>query len=192
MTIIRYISHPESAVDPTIAVTQWALSPRGLERARRLLDQPWVPQIRRVVTSPEAKAIALASLLGEHLRVDVEVRESTGEIDRSSTGFVPADRHEHLADQFFAEPAQSVAGWETAAHAQRRVVTAFADLLAPDTAGDIALVGHGGVGTLLMCALADLPIDRVHDQPGQGHYWSYDTTDRRVMHRWEPIDAFSN
>jgi len=59
----------------------------------------------------------------------------------------------------------------------------------PSDAGDIAIVGHGGVGTLLMCWLAEVPIDRGHDQPGQGQYWSYDLTHGRMVHQWKPIDS---
>ena len=50
------------------------------------------------------------------------------------------------------------------------------------------VVGHGGVGTLLYCHLARLGIDRGHDQPRQGNYWSYDRRSGRVLHPWRPID----
>jgi broad specificity phosphatase PhoE len=188
VAFVRYISHPESAIDPDVAVGEWALSARGLDRARRCLDQPWVSAITRIVTSPEGKAIEMATVLGDHLQIPIETRNSTTEIDRSSTGFVPPDEHERLADRLFAEPQASARGWETADHAQARIVSAVADLLESSDSGDIAIVGHGGVGTLLMCWLADLPIDRVHDQPGQGHYWTYDITHGRMLHQWKPID----
>lgn len=189
MAFVRYISHPASAIDPGVAVSDWGLSVRGLEQAHRCLDQPWVPTIMRIVSSPEAKAVEMATVLGDHLRIPIETRNSTTEIDRSSTGFVPPAEHERLADRLFAEPHASAQGWETADHAQARIASAVADLFEPRDDGDIAIVGHGGVGTLLMCWLADLPIDRVHDQPGQGHYWSYDTTNGRMVHRWKPIDS---
>lgn len=189
MALVRYISHPESAIDPDVAVSEWGLSARGLERARRCLHQSWVSAITRVVTSPERKAFEMATVLGDHLGIPIETRNATTEIDRSSTGFVPPAEHERLADRLFAEPQASARGWETADHAQARIASAVADLLEPSDSGDIAIVGHGGVGTLLMCRLADLPIDRVHDQPGQGHYWSYDITNGRILHRWKPIDS---
>jgi len=189
VTFIRYISHPESAIDPDVAVTEWGLSTRGRDRARRCLEQPWIPSITLIVASPEAKAIEMATVLGDHLGIPLEVRNATGEIDRSSTGFVAPEEHERLADRFFTEPRISVRGWETARHAQARITAAVADLLEPGRTGDVAVIGHGGVGTLLMCWLADLPIDRIHDQPGQGHYWSYDSTNRRMVHGWKAIDS---
>ena len=191
VAIVRYISHPSSAIDPDVAVSEWGLSAHGLDQAHRCLDQPWVSTITRIVSSPEAKAMEMATVLGDHLQIPIEIRDSTTEIDRSSTGFVSPAEHERLADRLFAQPQASAQGWETAEHAQARIASAVADLLDPSHDGDTAIVGHGGVGTLLMCWLAHLPIDRLHDQPGQGHYWSYDSTNRRVMHRWKPIDAIA-
>jgi len=189
--MVRYISHPQSEVDPRVPVTAWGLSDTGRRRVRRCLEQPWIPSIVRIVSSPEPKAMETATVLGEHLGIGVEVREATGEIDRSSTGYLPPDEHERLADRLFGEPDMSVRGWERAVDAQARIASALADVLAPGGSGDVAVVGHGGVGTLLMCRLTGSPIGREHDQPGQGHYWSYDVSRARMVHRWRPIDAVS-
>ena len=55
---------------------------------------------------------------------------------------------------------------------------------------DIAIIGHGAVGTLWYSALSGQPIDRRHDQPGQGHYFTVDLPSGRVEHPWRPIDHF--
>ncbi len=52
--------------------------------------------------------------------------------------------------------------------------------------GDIAVVGHGGVGTLWYCHLAGIPIARQWDQPGQGHYIT--VREGRPHHHWRRID----
>ncbi len=95
---------------------------------------------------------------------------------------------------------------EMASSAQERVVSALADVLtetpaenpaesaaSPSSSGgaagpDVAVIGHGGVGTLLYCHLANLAIDRVHDQPGQGYFWTYDRTTRTMQHAWRAVD----
>ncbi|MGY6500045.1 MAG: histidine phosphatase family protein [Acidimicrobiales bacterium] len=187
MSILRYISHPNVNVEPDVPVPEWTLSDLGRERAEALLAQPWVGAVGRVVSSGERKARDTAAVLADHLGLVVEVRPAMGEIDRRSTGFVSHDRHEELADLLFARPTESAAGWETADAAQRRIVDATADLLV-DADADVAVVGHGGVGTLLWCHLCAEPIARRHDQPGQGHFWSYDIDTGRMLHRWRPID----
>jgi broad specificity phosphatase PhoE len=186
---VRYISHPEVVVDPATPVPEWGLSEWGRDRLAVMLTRPWVEPLGRVVSSAERKALEMATVLAGHLGVTVEVRPTTGELDRSSTGFVPAGEHERLADQCFAVPDHSAAGWERAVDAQARIAAALDDLLAADDAeGDVAVIGHGGVGTLWWCHLVGESIDRRWDQPGQGHYFTVECATRRPLHHWVRID----
>jgi broad specificity phosphatase PhoE len=188
LAFIRYITHPQVRIDLDRPVTSWGLSDVGRARTARLLEQPWVSAIGRVISSDENKAIQTARLLAERLRIEAEVRSRVGENDRSATGPVPPAEFERLADQFFARPHERVRGWESAMDAQSRIAAALADLLIPALPFDIAVVGHGGVGTLWYCHLAGLPIDRRYDQPSQGHYFSVDLSTGRPAHAWLPID----
>lgn len=192
MALLHYVSHPEVDQDPTVPVPRWSLSARGRERAMSMLSQPWVKGIGHVVSSPETKAMETAQLVADHLGLEIDVRQAIGEVDRSATGFVDRVRHDELADRLFAEPTRSADGWERAIDAQTRVAEALADFWTPtgssEPVADVMVVGHGGVGTLLYCRLAGLAIDRRHDQPGQGHYWSYDLDSATVVHPWLPID----
>ena len=152
-----------------------------------MLEQPWLATVTSIGSSPETKAFEMAGILGAHLDIDVDEVANSHEIDRSATGFVTHDRHEALADRLFAEPAESADGWERAIDAQQRVADVFAPYLEA-TGRTHLVVGHGGVGTLLLCHLLGLDIDRSHDQPRQGHYWAYDCDRQQVLHRWHPID----
>lgn len=185
--MLRYVTHPEVQIDPSVPVPKWRLSEVGRRRALALLQQPWLAAVARIISSDETKAIETAELVARHARLTVEVRSDIGENDRSSLGFVPKAEFEALANAFFAEPEQSIRGWERAIDAQRRITRGLADLLTP-TAKDVLVVGHGGVGTLWYCFLNGLPIARCHDQPGQGHYFSVDQQTRRATHAWRPID----
>jgi broad specificity phosphatase PhoE len=189
VTVLRYISHPDVVQDPQVPVPRWGLSELGVARARAMTSQPWVATIGRVVSSPETKALEAAAILADHLGLEVEVRDATGEIDRSSTGFLPADEHEVNSHALFAAPEESARGWERAVDAQGRIDRELADLLVPGDA-DVAVVGHGAVGTLWYCHMTGQPIDRRHDQPGQGHYFTIDLDTREVLHHWRAIDAF--
>ncbi len=68
----------------------------------------------------------------------------------------------------FARPSESVRGWERAVDAQARIVRAVNRILDAREHGDIAIVAHGGVGTLLLCHLLKEPISRGRDQPLAG------------------------
>lgn len=189
MPILYYVTHPQVQIDAAIPVPEWGLSDIGRARAVAMLDQPWVGSIRRIVSSGERKAIETGETLARHLGLAVEVREGMHENDRSATGFLPPPEFEAVANQFFANPHKSIRGWERAIDAQQRIVSEIDAVLGGDEAGDIAVVGHGGVGTLLQLSLSGREISRDADQPaGGGNYFAYDSGTRRVIHGWRPID----
>ena len=184
---VYLISHPEVAVAPEVPVPQWGLSAAGRARLAHLLAQPWVPGLTRVVSSAERKAVETAEALAGRLRLPVTVDAQLGENDRSATGYLPPTEFEALADAFFAQPQVSVRGWERAADAQERIVAAV-QRAAAGADGDVAVVSHGGVGTLLLCRLLGVPIDRRHDQPGQGSWFAFDPATGRVAHPWRRLE----
>lgn len=184
-----YLTHPQVAIDPAVPVPDWGLSAIGRARAERAAAQGWTAGLTRVVSSAERKAIETAQALAAPRGLAVEIRERMHENDRSATGFLPPDEFERVADAFFAAPRESVRGWERAIDAQARICAEVEAALARHAGGDVAFVGHGGVGTLLWCALAGLPIDRRHDQKaGGGCLFSFDIATRRVHGGWRRIE----
>lgn len=190
MPILYYVTHPQVQVDANVPVPEWGLSEIGRTRAFAMLDQPWLGSIRRIVSSAERKAMETAEILAAHLRLAIEVRQRMHENDRSATGFLPPPEFEIVADQFFADPHESVRGWERAIDAQQRIVSEVDAVLRTNDAGDVAFVGHGGVGTLLLLTLSGREISREADQPaGGGNYFAYDIGARQTIHGWRPIDG---
>ncbi len=189
---IRFITHPDVAIDPAVPVPQWPLSATGRARMRAGLAQPWVTHIGAIWCSTERKAIDAAAILSDATSIGFTTLDALGENDRSATGFLPQAEFEATADLFFAHPTHSIRGWEPAADAQARIVAALDCVLASTPADlDIVILAHGGVGALLICALENLPISRAHDQPaGQGgHYFAIDRRTRLLRHGWEQFDA---
>lgn len=173
-----YLTHPEVAIDPAVPVPDWGLSDIGRQRAEKAASLPWAWNIRHVVSSGERKAIETAAIFAGPLGLAPTAIEAMHENDRSATGFLPPDEFERVADAFFADPDTSIRGWERARDAQRRIVEAVQSALQdiPD-AEPVLLSGHGGVGTLLKCHLMGVPISRVHDQSGGGHWYRFAKTD---------------
>lgn len=186
-----YISHPEVAIDPDVPVPRWGLSEKGRQRARVAAASGWARSLGRIVSSDETKALETAALLAEASGVRVDELANSGENDRSATGFLPPAEFEAAADSFFAEPATSFRGWETADHAQARIVRAVTSVLdAHDPSIPIAFIGHGGVGTLLFCHLSGIPVSRVHDQGpgGGGNLFAFSLAGRRPVCKWTRIE----
>lgn len=184
--VARYLTHPQVMVDPEVPVTEWGLSPAAHARIERLLCSQVLIGTTRVVSSAERKAIETAEPIAEALGVATEIRPLMHENDRSSTGYLPREEFESVADRFFAEPTHSIRGWERAIDAQQRIVAEVESALSQTRNGDVLFVGHGAVGTLLRCWLARLPIDRKHDQPGGkgGCIFTLRISDKRVLSDW--------
>ncbi|MEM7322728.1 MAG: histidine phosphatase family protein [Actinomycetota bacterium] len=188
MALLRYISHPEVVIDGAVPVARWSLTAHGRSRAEAAATRPWVRSLTRLICSDETKAVEAATAIAARNGLIPEVRPGTGEIDRSATGFVPEPAYSDVSAAFFANPERSPHGWERAVDGQTRIRSALADVLV-DGAGDVAVVGHGGVGTLLWCHLAGLEIAERYDQPFAGHVWTYDRATATVVHPWLPLDG---
>ena len=186
MPTLRYISHPEVEIDPNVPVPEWRLSAAGRRRAELLAEASWVEELERIITSGERKAIETGEILAAGAGVTIEIRPATDEIDRSSTGYLPHEEHDAQADRLFAAPFDSARGWERAVDAQLRVAEALADVL--HGTENVAVVGHGGVGTLLWCHLAGEDIARRHDQLYGGHVYAFDLVRGIVDGPWRPFE----
>lgn len=191
--IAYFVTHPDVLIDPAMPVPDWLLSPRGRDRMAQALTLPWVASIRAVWCSTERKARDGAEILAGHLHLPVAELAQLGENDRSATGYLPRAEFEAVADLFFAHPENSVRGWERAADAQQRIIAAMRQVLATSAGcgGNIAVVSHGGVGTLLLCHLRGGRIDRQHDQPPNngGNYFAFDAGTWTLHHGWRAIDT---
>ena len=188
---LYFITHPNVVVSRDVPVPRWPLSELGRERMRAGLRQPWVRDITAVYCSSEQKAIDGAEILAAHLGLGFTQAAELGENDRSATGFLPPDEFERVADQFFASPDKSIRGWERAIDAQSRIVRAVGQVAEVNAGGNVAIVSHGAVGTLLYCHLAGEPIARRWDQPpnGGGNYYRFNVTPRRVFSWWRAFDV---
>ncbi|MCV9910398.1 phosphoglycerate mutase family protein [Brucella sp. HL-2] len=188
MSKVFFITHPEVVVDANRPVPRWYLSEKGIERMRIFAASAGMHAVKSVWASDETKAIEAAGILAGAHGLPINVLHDLHENDRSATGFLPPAEFEQVANQFFERPNESVRGWERAADAQNRVRSAFeAIVAATEVTEDIAIVGHGGVGTLLLCHLIGIPINRDYDQPFQGHFWTYALETKILLHQWRPI-----
>ena len=194
MPTIFFITHPDVVVNAAVAVSDWPLNERGRARMREMTAHPWLSGVRRAFASSERKARDGAEVLADALSLaGYSVVDDLGENDRSATGYLPKQEFEATADAFYAHPQESVRGWERAADAQARIVRAIDRIVSQTPAeGDVAIVGHGGTGTLLYCYLAGLPIDRRYDQPATngGNWFAFDRASQKLLHYgWQSITA---
>jgi len=189
-----YLTHPQVRLDPAVPVPLWGLSEDGRARATAFAERYIVPPGTFVFSSRETKALELAELLAAKAGTPVLADHLMGENDRSATGFLPPALFEETADRFFAQPDESVDGWERAIDAQGRIVATVETALDSVPAGfPVIFCGHGAVGTLLKCHLGGRPISRAEDQSRHGHTgggngFLFDARTRRLKTDWIPME----
>ncbi|WP_417263317.1 histidine phosphatase family protein [Celeribacter sp.] len=186
---VFYLSHPQIALDREVPVPRWCLNHTGRLRLEAALLSSWHQNVTRIISSAENKAMETAAHFAEAKSLPLTAWPALHENDRSSTGFLPPEEFEAMADAFFAHPDESIRGWEPARHAQTRVVNAVNTALAGHGEGDVLICGHGGVGTLLMLSLTGSPISRSADQPaGGGNVFAFDLKSRALEFGWTPLE----
>jgi broad specificity phosphatase PhoE len=193
MPAVFFITHPDVAIDLSVPVADWPLNAHGRARMQAMAAYPSVSGVRHIFSSSERKARDAAQLLAHGLGLHgYSVVDGLGENDRSATGYLAQQEFEATVDAFFAQQQTSVRGWEPAADAQARIVHAVEQIISQASDdGDVAIIGHGGTGTLLYCHLAGLPISRRHEQPATngGNWFAFDRVSRKLLHLgWRSID----
>jgi len=186
---IVFLTHAQVVIDPDRPVPDWELSPLGLARHRAFAPDPALAGVGAVWCSDERKARDGAAIHAAHLGLTPRILPALAENDRSTTGYLPPEDFERMADAFFARPDRQVRGWERARDAQARIVAAV-QTVAARSAGtaDILIVSHGAVGALLRAALLGRPISRAEDQPaGGGNYFVIDLPDWTTHPDWRTI-----
>lgn len=189
---ITYITHPDVIVDLSVPVARWRLSEKGRLRMSAMLSQTWVKEVSHIYSSTEQKALDGAKILSAHLGLTAMAREDLGENDRTSTGYLEQEAFLEHVRKFFASPDESIGGWEPAAVAQTRVVDAIKGIASiHDVDAHIAVIGHGGVGSLLLTSLLRRLVSMEQEQPGKtgGNYFVFDAADWSLVHGWRPIDG---
>jgi broad specificity phosphatase PhoE len=198
MSYALYITHPEVILEEGVLPTRWHLSPRGRERAAAFALSSAMRPIRLMIASAETKTMETAELLAA-AGAEVLVGENFHENVRPVAGILPRERFDLLLDALYDHPHVSPGeGWETAAATAARIVAATGDAVKRYAGrGPLALVGHGTVGTLLKCHLADRPAVRSEDQrrmahPGGGNVFAFSLPDMRLLTDWIAMEEFSS
>lgn len=190
-----YLTHPQVRIDAAMPVPLWGLSEAGRQRVDDFVARGIVPTGTLVFSSRETKALELADAIAAQAGTEVLADHLMGENDRSATGFLPPALFEETADRFFAQPEESVDGWERAVDAQGRIVGAVLSALGdvpPDR--PVIFCGHGAVGTLLKCHLGQRKIARSEDQSRHGHHgggngFLFDFAAGTLLTEWMPMEA---
>jgi broad specificity phosphatase PhoE len=144
------IRHSLPEIDADVPARAWRLSEEGRRRCVRLAEEvsAYAPAV--VVTSEEPKAIETGQIVAERLGLYWETAAGLHEHERPWAPWEGREAFEAKVAQFFQRPESPVFGAETAEQADRRFRAALDQVLHKHGQGDMAVVSHGTVMTLLV------------------------------------------
>ena len=191
MASLIFITHPEVVIDPNQPIPEWPLNVTGRARMERFTSMLADRDVSAVYASTERKAMDGAAIVAERLGLSYGTDEDLGENDRSATGYIAPPEFWEVVAEFFRRPHESIRGWERAIDAQARIVGAVRRILREDeTAGDIVVVSHGGVGALLTAHLQKVEIGKESrpQHPGGGCFIVIDRDSFTMTQDWRAIE----
>lgn len=148
------VKHSLPEVVPERPRREWRLSPEGRLRCARLAQRLKEYEPRRIVSSPEPKALETAQLLAAALGTGVvETVEELHEHDDRDVPFSDEETFRAAVREFFACPNEAIFGPETADAAHARFAAAVGAATAGGTVPGV-VVAHGRVISLFVSRAA--------------------------------------
>jgi broad specificity phosphatase PhoE len=145
------VRHSVPTPDPSVPSEEWRLSGEGRSLCGPLAIQVGAHEPRRLLTSPEPKALETAELIAPVLGLDVEIEDGLRETAREQNVL-----HERIR-QLFAKPDEVVFGEESA-----RAALARFSWVVEGVEEQAAFVTHGTVMSLYVAG---------SDPDGGFEYW---------------------
>lgn len=148
------MKHAMPDLRPEIAAKDWTLSESGRDASRRLAQKlaPYDPAV--IIGSLEPKATETAEIVAGELSLPFKVANDLHEHDRTNVPFETRQGFESKMRTFFEKPEVLTFGQETALEAQERFVRAIDEVLERHPDGNLVVVAHGTVISLLAGARA--------------------------------------
>lgn len=146
------IKHSQVVVDPNLPAKQWRLSDEGRRRCTALAQRLSRYDLAHIIASTEPKASETARMVAAELNLSSDTAHNLHEHDRSDESFRTVEQFQQLVATFFARRNELIFGKETANEALTRFAVAVEHVIAACPAGNIAIVAHGTVISLLVAA----------------------------------------
>jgi broad specificity phosphatase PhoE len=138
--VLVLVRHSVPEIDPARPADEWRLSEEGRTRCEPLATRVRASAPRRLLSSPEAKALETAELIAPALGLEVEVERDLREHERRTLPFLPRDEFVLRMRELFARPNEVVLGEESADAARARFAAVVDAAERP-----AAVVTHGTV-----------------------------------------------
>lgn len=141
MPYLYLVRHAATQPNDDEAAT-WPLSAHGQQQAQLLAAHPCWREVQRIISSSEEKALATVLPAAARHNLPLDGDDGLRELRRPAV-WTSQEVYEQTATAVFAQPDQSVAGWEAAASVRERMNITIARLMQAHAGQTVAIVSHG-------------------------------------------------
>ena len=146
---MHLIRHAQPVIEPDVPPERWRLAPEGQRDALRLADNLRRCAPTRIWSSREPKAMETARILAAALACPTATHDGLREVTFAAGFLTQAEFGERVASFLAGEGDPAFEPYE---EARRRIVGTLAEICRYE-AGDIAVVSHGRILTVLLAEL---------------------------------------
>ena len=187
MTKLIYLTHPAVNIDAKTPIDEWSLSEKGWEQAKQSLELSFWKDVDVLYASTELKAYSMAEMIAEEF--DIVFDDSHRILDLGETrgrSFIPPDQFEEAVKEWYRDLDNNINGWEPINAMSKRVSDCIDKLMSHHQDDTVAVVGHGGSGTMVKCHIQGVKPTR-NDDPHEvaGGYFIADWDARTILQDWK-------
>lgn len=142
-----FLRHCESELDFNIPASQWRLSAKGEQHARRLASSGHFDDVEVIISSEEKKAHQTAHPIAKRNSLSIREMPNFNELDRDVATPLTKNEYESCVKRAFENPHEGVHGWETTSSALKRFTRGIEEVKKREEP-KILIVSHGIVLTL--------------------------------------------
>ncbi|MBD3157597.1 MAG: hypothetical protein GF309_02300 [Candidatus Lokiarchaeota archaeon] len=142
-----FLRHCESELDFNIPVSQWSLSAKGKQHAKKLASSGQFDDVETIIASEEKKAHQTAQPIAKRNSLSIMELPNFNELNRDVATPLTKNEYEKSVKLAFEKPHEGVHGWETTSSALKRFTRGVEEVKKRQET-KILLVSHGIILTL--------------------------------------------
>lgn len=187
MTKLILFTHPAVSIDPSIPIDHWDLSEEGFKQAKQALDLDLWKNVDVIYSSTELKAYGMAEKIAQKYNLEFDDSHKIYDLGETrNRTFIPPDAFDEAVGEWYRDPDHNINGWEPINVMNLRVSKCIDALMDKCTGQTVAIVAHGGSGTMIKCHIQGIPPSRSEDPHKiSGGYFIADWDNKRIIKDWE-------
>ncbi len=186
-TKLIYFTHPSVHIDAETPISEWHLSEKGWEQAHQAINMDIWKEVDVMYASTELKAYSMAEKIAQKHGIPFDKSHKIEDLGETrNRTFIPPKKFEDAVTEWYRDLGNNVNGWEPINSMSKRIANTTDKLMSMHPGKTVAIVGHGGAGTLTKCHIKGIEPRREEDPHNlAGGYFIADWDNKKILKDWQ-------